>query len=68
MAINTNTPIIPIFVKGGFRFKPKNRWYIKPSIIEIEVGDVIDVSKYSIDNIDSLVNKTYNLFKKKLEE
>ena len=68
MAINTNTPIIPVFVKGGFRFKPKNRWYIKPSIIEIEAGDVIDVSKYSTDDIDVLINKTYNLFKKKLEE
>ena len=68
MAINTNTPIIPVFVKGGFRFKPKNRWYIKPSIIEIEAGDVIDVSQYSTDDIDVLINQTYNLFKKKLEE
>ncbi len=67
MAINTNTPIIPIFVKGGFRFKPKNRWYIKPSIIEIEAGDIIDVSKYSIDDIDVLINKTYDVFKEKLE-
>ena len=54
MAINTQTPIIPVAVKGGFRYKPKNRWYIKPSIIDIEVGDPIEVKDYSIDDVDLL--------------
>ena len=63
MAINTKTPIIPIIVKGGFRFKPKHRWYIKPSIIDIKVGEPIDVKDYSINDVNLLLNKTHLIFK-----
>jgi 1-acyl-sn-glycerol-3-phosphate acyltransferase len=63
MAINTQTPIIPIIVKGGFRFKPKHRWYIKPSIIDIKVGEPIDVKDYSISDVNLLLNKTHSIFK-----
>ena len=68
MAINTQTPIIPVVVKGGFRFKPKNRWYIKPSIINIEVGDPIDVKEYSSNDVDLLLNKTHSIFKHLLDQ
>ena len=68
MAINTQTPIIPVAVKGGFRYKPKNRWYIKPSIINIEVGDPIEVKDYSIDDVDLLLNKTHSEFQKLLND
>ena len=62
MAINTKTPILPVIVKGGFEYKPKHRWYIKPSIISIEVGEPIPVDDFSKDNIDQLVEKTHNQF------
>ena len=62
MAINTQVPIIPIAVKGGFNYKPKTRWYIKPSIIDIEVGNPIDVSKYNANDIDSLIDDTRKEF------
>ena len=68
MAINTKTPIIPVVVKGGFKFKPKNRWYIKPTIIEIEVCDVINVNEYNKDNLNDLIDKTHSVFKKKLNQ
>ena len=68
MAINTGVPIIPIAVKGGFNFKPKTRWYIKPSIIDIEVGKPIDVKKYSISELDQLITHTRNTFLKLLNE
>ena len=68
MALNTQVPILPLVVKGGFRFKPKNRWYIKPSIIDIEVGEPIDVTQYSIKNLDDLVNDTHNKFQKLLDD
>ena len=66
MAINTKTPIIPVAVKGGFNFKPKNRWYIKPTFVEIEVLDKISVDNFSIDNIDELIQKTRRRFEKVL--
>lgn len=68
MAINTGVPIIPIAVKGGFDFKPKTRWYIKPSIIDIEVGKPIDVTKYSISELDQLIKHTRNTFLELLNE
>jgi len=68
MALNTQVPIIPIAVKGGFHYKPKTRWYIKPSIIDIEVGNPIDVSKYTVNDIDSLIDDTRKEFLKLLNE
>lgn len=68
MALNTGVPILPITVKGGFRFKPKNRWYIKPSIIDIRVGEPIDINQYSIERLDKLIEDTHSVFKKSLEE
>ena len=68
MAINTQVPIIPIAVKGGFNYKPKTRWYIKPSIIDIEIGNPIDVSKYTANDIDSLIDDTRKEFLKLLNE
>ncbi len=62
MALNTKTPILPIIVKGGFNFKPKTRWYIKPSIIDIEVGKAIDITKYSINTLDKLIEDTHLIF------
>ena len=68
MAINTGVPIIPIAVKGGFNLKPKTRWYIKPSIIDIEVGKPIDVTKYSVSELDQLITHTRNTFLELLNE
>ena len=68
MAINTQTPILPVVVKGGFKFKPKNRWYIKPGIIDIEVGEPIDVTEYSSKDVDSLLNKTHSIFNQLLNQ
>ena len=67
MALNTKTPILPIIVKGGFKFKPKNRWYIKPSIIDIQVGKPIDITKYSINTLDDLINDTHKQFTQLLD-
>ena len=50
-----------------FKFKPKNRWYIKPSIIDIEVGKPINVTKYSINTLDQLINETHKEFEKLLD-
>ena len=68
MALNTGVPILPIVVKGWFKFKPKTRWYIKPSIIDIEVGRPINMDQYSINKLDDLVKDTYSEFEKILNQ
>ena len=63
MAINTNTPIIPVGVSGAFEFKPKNRWWMKPCLITINIGDPISVDDYTALGVDGISTKVKNLLK-----
>ena len=55
MAINTNTAIIPVGTKGAFSFKPKNRWWLRPGKIEINIGKPIFIEQENNQDIDSLM-------------
>tara|TARA_Y100000590_G_scaffold156528_1_gene179964 strand:- start:445 stop:1155 length:711 start_codon:yes stop_codon:yes gene_type:complete len=57
MAINAKAPILPIGSKGAFDFKPKNRWYIKPGLVELNVGEIIEPSKYEELGLNGLVHE-----------
>ena len=57
MAINTETPIIPVGVSGAFYFKPKNRWWFRPGPITINIGNTLNPIIYSELGIDGLINK-----------
>ena len=54
MAINTNTSIVPVGVIGAFNFKPKNRWWIVPNKITLNIGEVIDINKYKDASVNSI--------------
>lgn len=64
MAINTGAPILPIGSKGAFSFKPKNRWYIKPGVVELNVGEIIEPSRYNELGVNGLVNEVREQMKK----
>ena len=58
MAINTQTPILPIGISGAFSVKPKNRWWMKPGPIIINIGKPIflnNKNKVSINNLVKIV-------------
>jgi 1-acyl-sn-glycerol-3-phosphate acyltransferase len=57
MAINTQTPILPVGISGVFSVKPKNRWWMKPGPIVINIGKPICVNKESSGNINNLVKR-----------
>ena len=63
MAINTNTPIIPVGISGAYEFKPKNRWWMKPCLVTINIGDPISVDDYTILGVDGVSTKVENLLK-----
>ena len=63
MAINTNTPIIPVGVSGAFYFKPKNRWWMKPSLVTVNIGDPISINDYTALGVDGLSTKVEKLLK-----
>ena len=63
MAINTKTSIIPIGISGAFSFKPKNRWWILPGKIHINIGSPINVQDFKTKDIDTLINLVANKLK-----
>ena len=63
MAINTNTPIIPVGVSGAFDFKPKNRWWMKPGLVTVNIGDPISINDYTTLGVDGLSTKVEKLLK-----
>lgn len=63
MAININAPILPIGSKGAYEFKPKNRWYIKPGTITLNIGEIIEPEEFESLGIDGLSDKVREQFK-----
>ncbi|MBT7377834.1 MAG: 1-acyl-sn-glycerol-3-phosphate acyltransferase [Candidatus Marinimicrobia bacterium] len=60
MAINTNTPILPIGAVLPFKYKPKNRWYVHPCIIDMYIGEETDVNEYDQLGVSGLLEKVEN--------
>ena len=64
MALNTGASIVRVGITGAFSFKPKNRWWIKPGPVSINIGEIIPVQNYSKTDIAMLCNHV----KQKLQE
>ena len=63
MAINTKTPIIPVGISGAFEFKPKNRWWMKPGPVTINIGNPISINDYTALGVEGLSTKVEKLLK-----
>ena len=55
MAVNTKTSIVPVGISGAFTFKPKNRWWLRPGFIKINIGDPVNHEEYGILGVDGLL-------------
>ena len=51
MALNTNTNIVPIAVKGLFNIKPKTRWTINKGKAVMIIGHPINVKGKTVDEL-----------------
>ncbi len=63
MAINTNTSILPIGAVLPFNYKPKNRWYVHPCIINVYIGEETNVKDYEELSVSGLLVKVENQIK-----
>jgi len=63
MAINTNTQILPVIVKGVYNIKPRNRWTINKGIAKMIIGKPISVANKTVEN---LLQETYNIIQEKI--
>ena len=68
MAINTKTPILPIGAVLPYKYKPKNRWILRPSIIDIYIDEPIDVNTYDDLGINGLLSLVTDKIKKLIGE
>ena len=71
MAINSKYPILPVGIKGAFKYKPKGRWHVCPCKIEINIGTPIDLHVYNkirINQLLMIVEKQIKLLSGELNE
>ena len=57
MALNTRTSIVPVGISGAFTCKPKNRWWLVPGSIIINVGNPINCREFKNLSVDELLNR-----------
>ena len=60
MAINTRTPILPVGAVLPFNYKPKNRWYVHPCIINVYIGEETNIDEYEDLGVSGLLVKVEN--------
>ena len=63
MAINTNTQILPVIVKGLYNIKPRNRWTINKGIAKMIIAQPISVANKTAED---LLQETYNIIQEKV--
>jgi 1-acyl-sn-glycerol-3-phosphate acyltransferase len=57
-AVQRKIPILPVTVNGSRRILPKKSLTMMPGKIQVVVGDPIDVTGYTIDTVQDLIDKT----------
>ena len=57
-AVQRKITILPVTVNGSRRILPKKSLVMKPGKIQVVVGDPIDVTGYTIDTVQDLIDKT----------
>jgi len=62
LAKNTKANILPIITRGLYNIKPRNRWTIKPGLIEIYIGKPILTLDKTIDELKEETEKVFNKY------
>lgn len=63
LAIETQTPIIPVVVTGAAQLMPPGKLQIRPGTISIIAGKPIDVQGLQQDDLTALKNRTFEVMK-----
>ena len=59
MAVNTQTQILPVIVKGLYTIKPKTRWTLKTGTVTIIIKDPISAKNKTVDELLNEVESIY---------
>jgi 1-acyl-sn-glycerol-3-phosphate acyltransferase len=58
LAVESGVPIVPVIIHGTWPIMPKNRLFINPGNVVLEIGTPIESSKYDRNTKDDLMNRT----------
>ena len=59
LAIKAGAPLVPVVVDGTFSVLPKTTWRIKPARVRAMFGEPIDVTGYSVENKERLMEDVH---------
>jgi 1-acyl-sn-glycerol-3-phosphate acyltransferase len=67
LAIKSGVPIVPISIIGAGEIMPRRSLHIRPGRITMVIDKPIDVTGYSIDNRQELIDKVQNIISRNYE-
>ena len=68
LALKTKLPIVPITIVGSYDLMPKKTFRIKPGVVKVIIGTPIDVSKYTEEERDILLDMVRSVISTTLEK
>lgn len=68
LAIASGAPIVPISIIGSGQIMPKGSLSVKPGKITVVIGSPIDVSRYTAEDHDILIEQVRNVIIRNYEE
>jgi 1-acyl-sn-glycerol-3-phosphate acyltransferase len=67
-AIETNTPIMPMVIINANNLMPAGTMNARPGKIKVVFGEAIDISKYTMNEVNQLKEHTYKVMGELLEK
>lgn len=67
LAIKSGVPIVPISIIGAGEIMPKRSLHIKPGKITMVIDKPIDVTEYSLENRQELIDRVQNIIARNYE-
>ena len=67
MAIKSGVPIIPVILRGTWPIMAKSSLRINPDDVEMEIGEPIDTSGYSMETKEELMDRVRAVIRQKFE-
>ena len=67
MAIQSGVPIIPVILRGTWPIMAKSSLRINPGDVEMEIGEPIDTSGYSMETKEELMDRVRDVIFQKFE-
>lgn len=67
MAVQTGIPILPVTCNGAFKILPRDTVALRPGHITVTIGDPIDTTGLTIEDVPQLMEKTRQEMSKHLD-